>query len=100
MLLMRPPARRPAADVSALRARAALLHEKAAFAVSQLEGPPTGAEDFDAFRDKARTYAAARAMAFEMLLRLLDANAIPSVPEWDAWGDARRTADRLWVLLR
>ena len=96
LLLLRPPARRPAADVAALRAKAVEFRDKAEHATDKLQGPPTGDADFDAFRDKARAFAETRALSFRLLIALLDANDLPADAQWATWGTSRRTADRLW----
>jgi rhomboid protease GluP len=77
-LLLRDPRKRNPDVLAVVQVRLQALRLAAADAEAKSSGPPTGVE------------------AFDLLLGMLDANAIPDEPAWQAWGEARREADRLW----
>lgn len=83
-------------QTTALWAKAAALRAVAARAEAGLSGPPTGVAEADRRREQFRAYCAARGRAFELLLGLLTGPGTPDAQAWQAWGDARRDADRLW----
>jgi membrane associated rhomboid family serine protease len=81
---------------TAARARVAALRSAAAAAEAGMSGPPTGVPELDHRRERVREYAAARGRELDLLAAMFAARAVPDVPAWQAWGDARREADRLW----
>lgn len=83
-------------QTAAARLRVAAVRSAAARLEEGMSGPPTGDEEVDRRREQLRAYAAARGRELDLLGAMLAARSLPDVPAWQAWGDARREADRLW----
>ncbi|HJZ58850.1 MAG TPA: rhomboid family intramembrane serine protease [Gemmataceae bacterium] len=94
LVIVRGTGRRPDA-VAAIRARVDPLRAAAVDAVAKLSGPPTGVEEVDRKRAKARAFTEARVKSFDLLLGLLAGPDDPAA--LDAWIESRREAERLWA---
>jgi rhomboid protease GluP len=99
-LLQRDPARRKKDDVAAVRQKVVDLHDRATFALNRLDGPPAGDKAFDEYRERAKAFAVARALSFDALRVMIDANTRPEEGSWAGWSSLRRAADQLWASLR
>jgi membrane associated rhomboid family serine protease len=83
-------------QTTAMRAKVTALRAAAVRAEAGMSGPPTGVDVVDRRRNQVRAYAAARTREFDLLLAMLAGGGVPDAPAWQAWGDARREAERRW----
>jgi hypothetical protein len=96
LLLSREPERRKPEQTAELR-HSLLAMRKAAEELKQRLGPATGNAAVDARRADVRAFAEARIAAVDLLVALLDSKELPDDEEREAWGKARREAERLWT---
>lgn len=94
--LYRPGARRNPERVAEARAKLGALKAAADAAIHHLSGPPVGIEPIDQLRQRAKSFAEARARSFTLLMEMLNSPAIPDEDGWTAWNDARHTAEQMW----
>ena len=89
--------RRNAARVAEARTKLTQLKRIADAVGGHLQGPPVGVESIDGTRARTREFAEMRSRSIELLLAMLDSPAIPDEAAWNAWLNACRTADTLWM---
>jgi membrane associated rhomboid family serine protease len=97
---IRPQPRRNAGEVADLMAMLANLKATADRAAEMLNAPPVGIEGIDQLRANAREFALANSGAIAILEQMLTAEGVPDAATSQAWGDARRRADALWLQIK
>lgn len=94
-LLLRPPAKRSPSAVADTRERLASLKGAADRILELLDVPPIGLDAVDQRVSLARRFAEVRSQSLGILLQSLERESSLDPSAWAAWGETKRTGDKL-----